>query len=380
MTGAGATGTAGVTGRSAARALARRWAVALFSLTVLAVLMLSSAGARAHQLDSASLSLTEVGGGRFVVRWQASSRTLEDDLATAVVFPKACRLEGGRLDCGASGLVGSLEFPWIEGTMTRVVVDVQWMNGSRLLRVASPSSPSLRIYGAPTSGWRALQPVVVDYTKLGIEHILTGFDHLLFVIALVFLVRGRGQLLATITAFTVAHSLSLAATVLGLVHVPSLPVEASIALSIVLVCAECLRGNHLHPGQTGESGEGSRTLPRRTPPSEAYASLTRRAPWAVAFAFGLLHGLGFASALLELGVPEQHLPAALFCFNVGVELGQLAVVALVIGLRRLATRLRINRDWMRSGLVYAMGSLAAYWSIDRIGAVFSAGLGAGLGR
>jgi hydrogenase/urease accessory protein HupE len=208
-----------------------------------------------------------------------------------------------------------------------------------------------------TSGWRALQPVVVDYTELGIEHILTGFDHLLFVVALVFLVRGRGQLLATITAFTVAHSLSLAATVLGLVHVPSPPVEASIALSIVLVCAECLRGDHLE-----------------------HASLTRRAPWAVAFAFGLLHGLGFASALLELGVPEQHLPAALFCFNVGVELGQLAVVAVVIGLRRLATRLRINRDWMRSVLVYAMGSLAAYWSIDRIGAVFSAGLGAGLGR
>ena len=357
MTGTGATGTAGVTRRPAARALARPGAFALISLTVLAVVMLSAPVARAHQLDSASLSLTEVGDGRFVVRWQASSRTLEDDLATAVVFPKACRLEGARLDCGASGLVGSLAFPWIEGTMTRVVVDVQWMNGSRLLRVASPSSPSLRIYGAPSSGWRALQPVVVDYTELGIEHILTGFDHLLFVIALVFLVRGRGQLLATITAFTVAHSLSLAATVLGLVHVPSPPVEASIALSIVLVCAECLRGDHLE-----------------------HASLTRRAPWAVAFAFGLLHGLGFASALLELGVPEQHLPAALFCFNVGVELGQLGVVAVVIGLRRLATRLHISRGWMRSGLVYAMGSLAAYWSIDRIGAVFSAGFGAGLGR
>ncbi len=336
-------GTMAATPRRAAgtsRRLALRGLLAAFSLT------LAPAVARAHQLDSASLSLTEIESGRFLVRWQASSQTLEGDLATAVVFPEGCRLTGVRLDCGAGGLVGLLAFPWIEGTTTRVVVDVQWRSGMRLLRVVSPSSPSLRIYGTSASRWRALQPVVVDYTKLGVEHILTGFDHLLFVIALVLLVRGGRQLLATITAFTVAHSLSLAATVLGLVHVPSAPVEASIALSIVLVCAECLRG--------GES-------------------LTRRAPWAVAFAFGLLHGLGFASALIELGVPEQHLPTALFCFNVGVELGQLGVVAVVLVLRRLATRLRLRRGWMRPGLIYAMGGLAAYWSIDRIGAVFGAG-------
>jgi hydrogenase/urease accessory protein HupE len=202
----------------------------------------------------------------------------------------------------------------------------------------------VRVYGVPASGLRVLLPIAVDYTSLGVEHILTGFDHLLFVVALTLLVRRGRRLLATITAFTLAHSVSLALTVLGLVHVPSPPVEASIALSIVLVCAECLR-----PGD----------------------SLTRRAPWAVAFAFGLLHGLGFASALLDLGVPERHLPTALLCFNVGVELGQLAIIAVVVGLRRLAGWLRLDRAWMRSGVIYAMGGLAAFWSIDRIGALFA---------
>ncbi len=314
----------------------------LLAIVLCAGWALAPGVARGHQLDSASLSLKEIGGGSFFVRWQASSPTMQNDLRSAAVFPDPCRLEGERLACGPSGLVGTLAFPWIEGTTTRVMVDVEWLNGTRLLRVASPGSPSVRVYGVPATGLWALAPIIVDYTSLGIEHILTGFDHLLFVVALTLLVRRGRQLLATITAFTLAHSVSLALTVLGLVRVPSPPVEASIALSIVLVCGECLR------------------------PAD---SLTRRAPWAVAFAFGLLHGLGFASALLELGVPEQHVPTALLCFNLGVELGQLAIIAVVVGLRWLARRLRVARRWMRPGLIYAMGSLAAFWSIDRIKAV-----------
>ena len=327
-----------MTGRDSPRAAAwlSAWALG-------AALTLVSGAARAHELDSASLSLKEIESGSFAVRWHASSRTLNDDLGTAATFPKPCRLEGARLSCGPAGLVGEIAFPWLEGTLTRVVVDVEWRNGTRLLRVASPGSPSVRVYGIPATGLRALAPIVVDYTGLGVEHILTGFDHLLFVVALTLLVRRGRQLLATITAFTLAHSVSLALTVLGLVHVPSPPVEASIALSIVLVCGECLR------------------------PAD---SLTRRAPWAVAFAFGLLHGLGFASALLDLGVPEQHVPTALVCFNLGVELGQLAIIAAVLALRWLVRRLRLARHWMRPGLIYAMGSLAAFWSIDRVRTVF----------
>jgi hypothetical protein len=131
--------------------------------------------------------------------------------------------------------------------------------------------------------------------------------------------------------------------VLGLVRVPVAPVEAVIALSIVLVCAECLR-----PGD----------------------SLLRRAPWAVAFAFGLLHGMGFASALLELGVPERHVPAALVCFNLGVELGQLAIILAALGVQHLAACVRLRNTWLRPGLVYAMGGVAAFWSLDRIFALF----------
>jgi hydrogenase/urease accessory protein HupE len=299
--------------------------------------------ARSHELDSASLSLKEVETGRFVVRWHASSVTLQDHPGTAAAFPKPCQLQGGYLECGTSGLVGSIDFPWIAGSLTRVMVDIEWRSGTRLLRVVSPSAPSLRVYGLHATGLRALLPIVVDYTRFGVEHIVTGFDHVLFVVALALLVRRRGSLVTTITAFTFAHSLSLAVTVLGLVHVPSPPVEASIALSIVLVCAECLR------------------------PAD---SLARRAPWAVAFAFGLLHGLGFASALLELGVPEQHVPAALLFFNVGVEVGQLGIIGVVMGTRLLVARLRVRRVWMRRGLIYAMGSTAAFWSLDRIAAIF----------
>src|SRR5262249_642459 len=267
----------------------------------------------AHELDSASLSLSEQAAGRFVVGWHASSPTLQEDLAAAVAFPAPCELRGTTLTCAAPGLVGVIRFPWIEGTRTRVLGDIDVRAGAGVGGVVTASGPILRVYGAAASGLGALAPVAVDYARLGVEHILTGFDHLLFVVALALLVRRRAPLVATITAFTLAHSLSLAVTVLGLVHVPSPPVEASIALSIVLVCAECVR-----PGD----------------------SLARRAPWAVAFAFGLLHGLGFASALLDLGVPEQHVPASLLCFNVGVELGQLAVIAAVLGLRLVGTRLR----------------------------------------
>jgi HupE / UreJ protein len=144
-------------------------------------------------------------------------------------------------------------------------------------------------------------------------------------------------------AFTVAHSLTLACTALGVLSVPVAPVEATIALSIVLVCAECLS------------------------PTE---SLTRRAPWLVAFAFGLLHGLGFASALLEIGLPEQHLPTALLCFNLGVELGQLSLIGLVILTRALFARTKLERAWQARALVYANGGIAAFWSLDRILAVF----------
>jgi hydrogenase/urease accessory protein HupE len=321
----------------------RRHAVRRSSVALALGLALASTVAWSHELDSASLTLTEVATGRFVVRWRASSTAFQGALESAAQFPSACRLAAGVLDCGPSGLVGTIAFPWLEGSTTEVMVDIEWQSHARLLRVLTASNPRLTVYGLPARGLGAVAPVAADYTRLGIEHILTGFDHLLFVIALTLLVRGGRALFATITAFTVAHSLSLAATVLGLVSLPAPPVEAAIALSIVLVCAECLR------------------------PADSFA---RRAPWVVAFAFGLLHGLGFASALLSIGLPENHVPAALLFFNVGVELGQLAAIAVVIAVSWLASRGGLRRTWLRPGLVYAMGAVAASWSIERISAVF----------
>jgi hydrogenase/urease accessory protein HupE len=184
--------------------------------------------------------------------------------------------------------------------------------------------------------------VVRTYLVLGIEHILTGADHLLFVLALVILVGPTRRLLWTITAFTVAHSITLAAATLGFVHVPPPPVEASIALSILFLAVEII---HARTGRPG---------------------LTQRAPWMIAFAFGLLHGLGFAGALSEIGMPVNAIPLALFFFNVGVEIGQLLFIAAVLVLMKALVQLPLPRgEWRWKLPVYAIGSVAAFWTVLR---------------
>ncbi len=300
---------------------------------------LATTFAWSHPIDSSSLTLTEVSDGRFTVQWQTSSPTLMHEIAQPAVFPKHCRLNATELNCGSLGLAGSIELPWLSGSETRVMVQIDWRAGSRLTRVVDGRSPSLSVYGTPaSSGLRFLKPIALDYTHLGIEHILTGYDHLLFVLAITILVRNAKRLVAAITAFTVAHSLTLAATVSGWLWLPSAPVETVIALSIVLVCAECLR---------------------------PATSLAYRATWLVTFAFGLIHGLGFASALLAIGLPEKHVPSALLFFNLGVEFGQLGAIAVFVALASLLIRFERRPIWFVRGLVYAMGSTAAYWSLER---------------
>lgn len=318
----------------------RRWAAIL----LVSAGLLATPRAGAHTIDSSTLALTEVAPGRFTIAWQTTAGTLKD-LRQPARYPAACAQRGAQLDCGARGLVGTIDFPWLAGTASRVMVLIDWISGSRLLRVVDGRSPRLTVYGVPASGGlRALEPIAADYTRLGVEHILTGFDHLMFVLAVTLLVRRRKQLVAAITAFTVAHSLTLAATVLGWVWFPSAAVETTIALSIVLACAECLR------------------------PAD---SLAHRAPWLVTFAFGLLHGMGFASALLETGLPEQHVPTALLFFNVGVELGQLAAIALFLAAGWLLGRIQRRPVWTTRAFVYAMGTAAAYWSLQRGLAMFA---------
>ena len=183
------------------------------------------------------------------------------------------------------------------------------MDGTSQMERLLPESPQFTVEAPAGTG-----EVAWSYLVLGVEHILGGVDHLLFVLALLLIVRGGKRILITVTAFTVAHSITLVAATLGWVHVPGPPVEAMIALSIVFVAAEIVRGLQGKPG------------------------LTARAPWIVAFSFGLLHGFGFAGALAEVGLPQKAIPVALLTFNVGVELGQLIFVALVVAVRALLAR------------------------------------------
>ena len=241
------------------------------------------------------------------------------------------------------GLVGQeIGIDDLSRGVSDVIVRVERRDGSSQMERLLPESPRFTIKAPAGTG-----AVAWSYLVLGIEHILGGVDHLLFVLALLLIVRGGKRILITITAFTVAHSITLVAATLGWVHVPGPPVEAMIALSIVFVAAEIIHGLRGRPG------------------------LTARAPWVVAFSFGLLHGFGFAGALAEVGLPEKAIPIALLTFNVGVELGQLIFVALVLAARAVIVRLPLpNPAWMPYALPYAIGSVAMFWVIERIGAFF----------
>jgi hydrogenase/urease accessory protein HupE len=198
------------------------------------------------------------------------------------------------------------------------------------------------------AGEKSLGGRALGYGRLGIEHIARGVDHLLFVLGLLLIVRNRWMLVKAISAFTLAHSLTLAAATLGYVRAPIPPVEASIALSILLLGPEAVR---VWRGET---------------------SFTIRHPWVVAFAFGLLHGFGFASGLASIGLPKGEIPLALLLFNVGVEAGQLAFVLLMMGLERVLRRLGVRWPrWAELVPGYAVGALGAYWMIQRTAAMFA---------
>lgn len=227
----------------------------------------------------------------------------------------------------------------LSSTMVDVLVRVAFRDGRVVSRLLRPDAPSF-VFTQETAG-----PAAGGYFVLGVEHILFGIDHLLFVLALVLIVRGVGLLVKTITAFTIAHSITLALATLGAVHMPSAPVEAVIALSIVFVASEILRRRR------GELG------------------WTERAPWVVAGAFGLLHGFGFAGALSQVGLPANDIPLALLFFNLGVEAGQLGFVVVTFGVIALLRRLRLP-EWSSILPPYAIGGVAMFWVIQRIAAIW----------
>jgi hypothetical protein len=315
----------------------------------------------AHEVRPAYLELHEDTANSFRVLWKTPMRG-DMRLALAPAFsgktqaltPIATRQSGGaavqtwRLKAIDPMRGQSVRISGLEGTMTDVLVRMEFADGTGWSKRLTPAQPAAEI-PARQSVWS----VATEYLKLGVDHILLGVDHLLFVLALLLITHGGWKLVKTVTAFTVAHSITLALAALGFVHVPQTPVEAVIALSIVFVATEIVRMNTPSSLAGEGGGEGG--------------SLTARAPWIVAFSFGLLHGFGFAGALSEIGLPEGHIPQALLFFNVGVELGQLLFIAVVLSFIALMGRVRLRLPrWMELAPAYAIGSMAMFWVIQRV--------------
>ncbi len=310
-------------------------------LLIWLLLALSASTVSAHEMTMAEMQLRETAPGTFLWQWTATNELAPGQELTPM-WPTQCQADGSLLRCGPDGLQGTLSVQGVGQRYSAALVKVFWREGTSRVYTLTPGQPIVHLYGSAEDK-RGMGEIASAYTVLGIEHILTGVDHLLFVIGLLFLVGFNRRLLWTITAFTAAHSLTLACSALGWLVLRPPPVEATIALSIMLVAGEAL-----HQRQT----------------------LARRWPALVAFLFGLVHGLGFAGALKEIGLPDNHLLVALLTFNVGVEIGQLMTVGVAWLLWRLSAR------WpaavrARTALLYVIGSIAAYWSLLRIVAIFA---------
>jgi len=324
-------------------------------LACLLLFNLASFTASAHESRPAYLEILADSAGVININW---TRPVSNARALNIhpVFPVTCRAVGTvnryqlqglmhekwTLDCGGSDLTGrKVSISGLNNSISDVLLRFQSQDGSTHARVLSGQDP---VFIFP-SEHTPVTNVTAYYFKLGILHILSGSDHLLFIFGLLLLINKLWSLIKTITAFTLAHSVSLVAATLGYVHVPSTPVEAVIALSIMFLACELVRKNK--------------------------HSLSRKLPWLIAAIFGLVHGLGFAGALSEIGLPDGDIPLALFMFNVGVEAGQLMFVIVAMAVLQLLHKFVL--DW--SGKVelpgsYIMGSIAAFWLIERVTAFY----------
>jgi len=332
----------------------------VFAAIFLAFTLFQTSSAQAHEVRPGFLQLKQIDDQTYDLLWKIPAKG-DRRLSLYVRTPGQCQsndmtsriadgayIERRQVTCQGGLLGETITIDGLQATRTDVLARVEQTNGQTQTIRLTPSAPEFTVLGSP-------QPttVIQTYLKLGVEHILLGFDHLLFVLALLFLVDGWRRLVGTITAFTVAHSLTLAAATFGWVHVPQAPVEAVIALSIMFVAVEVL---HRRQGKAG---------------------IASRRPWVVAFVFGLLHGLGFAGALREIGLPDQAIPMALVFFNIGVEAGQLLFVAAVFMVLWLGNHARqrlvaisdravwVNHATIYAPISYAIGILSGFWFIER---------------
>lgn len=323
------------------------WAIAGLLFTTL----LTASAALAHEARPAYLEIRETAANQFSVLWRTpvlsgmrlpilltipGARNLKEptveELADSLV-------ERRLIDAGPKGLAGRrIEFVGLQVTITDVLVRVEMLDGRKWTTIARPSQPWVEIGASQT--WLE---VAGNYVVEGVRHILFGADHMLFVLGLLLIVKDRWILLKTVTAFTLAHSITLAIATLGYAEVPVLPLNAAIALSILFLGPEIIRSWR---------GETSFTISH---------------PWVVAFAFGLLHGFGFASALTSAGLPRPELPLALVSFNVGVELGQLGFIGLILALESSFRVLEVRWPrWVQALPGYTVGSLGAFWTVQRV--------------
>ena len=321
----------------------------------LALALLVFAGqSGADVFKPAYLQLTQIDQNTYDVMWKLPALDESTGLKLKPWFPEGTRALSKPLTAFAGGMAVQrwrIEVPGglygkqigIDGlaeTRTDAIVRVERLDGSEQVGRILPGGEAFTVMPSPGP-----LEVAQAYTVIGIEHILLGFDHLLFVLALVMIVKSTRKLLITVTAFTVAHSITLSLATLGVIHVPGPPVEAIIALSIVFVAGEII---HQRQGREG---------------------LASRRPWVVAFAFGLLHGLGFAGALAEVGLPENSIPLALLFFNLGVEIGQVLFILAVLALYRLVKKAvdgRFDLTRLEPVPVYLIGGIASYWVFERV--------------
>ncbi|MCM3872016.1 MAG: HupE/UreJ family protein [Pyrinomonadaceae bacterium] len=323
---------------------------------ILASLLALASAVSGHEVRPAYLQLHQTGAETYDVFWKVPGRGDNMRLSLYVEMPTNCSdasqhrgtfgdntfIEEWSVRCAGGLTGGSIQIAGLNATMTDVLVRLERLDGTSQVTRLTRSAASFTVEAAP----RATQ-IAATYLRLGVEHILTGWDHLLYILAMLLLVRGWRRVILTMSAFTATHSLTLTAATLGWVHVPQRPVEACIALSILFVASEIVRARR------GQSG------------------LTERWPWAISFTFGLLHGFGFAGALSEVGLPQKAIPVALLFFNAGVEVGQLifigSMLAIAILGRNAARKMTLPHPaWAGRIPPYAIGGIAAFWFIQRI--------------
>jgi len=337
-------------------------------------LSLFSSSSSAHEVRPAYLELRQTATDTYAALWKVPGLGENLRLGLYVELPAGCTnftepratmvnnayTERWTVKCPGGLTGGTIHIAGLASTMTDVLVRLERLDGTTQVTRLTPSAPSFVVEAAPRAS-----EVARTYTVLGVEHILSGIDHLLFILALLLICLRTGgpgrvttiralhlsldtrhwTLLKTVTAFTISHSITLTLAALGYIHVPQRPVEAAIALSIVFVAAEILHGRQ---GRMG---------------------LAARAPWIVAFSFGLMHGLGFASGLSEAGLPDGHIPTALLFFSIGVEIGHFLFIGVVLSHIALAVRVKLPTPrWAQLIPPYAIGSLAMFWVIQRIAA------------